>query len=59
MTSCELASLNMGGPSSIPIKCANQDSEIKDPCRGIGPEGNNERKKIATAVIKLQQYNNL
>jgi hypothetical protein len=35
----------MGGPSSNPIRCANQDNEIKDPCRGIGPKGNNERKK--------------
>jgi hypothetical protein len=34
-----------GRASSSPIRCANQDSEIKDPNRGIGPEGNNERKK--------------
>jgi hypothetical protein len=44
-TLCELASLNMGGPSSNPIRCANQDSERKDLGRGIGPEGNDERKK--------------
>jgi hypothetical protein len=44
-TLCELASLNMGGPSSNPIRCANQDNERKDPGRGIGPEGNNERKE--------------
>jgi hypothetical protein len=35
----------MGGLSSNPIRCANQDSEIKDPGRRIGPEGNSERKK--------------
>jgi hypothetical protein len=44
-TLCELESLNMGGPSSNPIRCANQDSERKYPGRGIGLEGNNERKK--------------
>jgi hypothetical protein len=37
--------VNMGGPSSNPIRCANKDSEIKDPGRGIGPKVNNERKK--------------
>ena len=35
----------MGGPSSNPIRCANQDNERKYPSRGIGPEGNGERKK--------------
>jgi hypothetical protein len=35
----------MGGPSSNPIRCANQNSERKDPGRGICPEGNNERKE--------------
>ena len=34
----------MGGPSSNPIRCANQDSERKDLGRGIGPEENSERK---------------
>jgi hypothetical protein len=34
---CELASLNVGEPSSNPIRCANQDNERKDPGRGIGP----------------------
>jgi hypothetical protein len=41
---CELLSLNMGGTSSKPIRCTNQDDERKDPGRQIGPEGNNERK---------------
>jgi hypothetical protein len=35
----------MGGPSSDPIRCANQNSERKDPGRGICPEGNSERKE--------------
>ena len=35
----------MGGPSSDPIRCANQNSDKKDPSRGICPEGNNERKE--------------
>jgi hypothetical protein len=45
MTLCELVSLNMGGLSSNPIRCANQDNERKDLGRGIGPKGNSERKK--------------
>jgi len=44
-TSCELGSLNMGGPSSNPIKCSNQDSERKDPDKGIDLEVNSERKE--------------
>jgi hypothetical protein len=44
-TLCELASLNMGGPSSNHIMCANRDNERKDPGRGIGLEGNSERKE--------------
>ena len=39
---CKLSSLNMGGPSSNPIKCAKQNNERKDPCRGICPKENNE-----------------
>jgi hypothetical protein len=35
----------MGGPSSNPIRCANQNNERKDLGRGICPEGNNERKE--------------
>jgi hypothetical protein len=35
----------MGGPSSNPIRCANQNSERKDPSRGICPGGNSERKE--------------
>ena len=35
----------MGGLSSNPIRCANQNSERKDPGREICPEGNNERKE--------------
>jgi hypothetical protein len=35
----------MGGPSSNPVRCANQNSERKDPGRGICPEGNSERKE--------------
>jgi hypothetical protein len=35
----------MGGPSSNPIRCANQNIERKDPGRGIGLEGNSERKE--------------
>ena len=35
----------MGGPSSDPIKCANQNSEKKDLGIGIGPEGISERKE--------------
>jgi hypothetical protein len=42
---CKLASLNMGGPSSNPIRCSNQNSERKYSGRGIGPEGNSERKE--------------
>jgi len=44
-TLCKLASLNMGGPSSNPIRCADQNNKRKDPGRGICPEGNNETKK--------------
>jgi hypothetical protein len=32
-------------PSSNPIRCAKKDNERKYPGRGIGTEGNNERKK--------------
>jgi hypothetical protein len=35
----------MGGSSSDPIRCANQNSERKDPSRGICPGGNSERKE--------------
>jgi hypothetical protein len=35
----------MGGPSSNPIRCANQNSERKDPSRGICLEGSSERKE--------------
>jgi hypothetical protein len=35
----------MGGPSSDPIRCANQNSEIKDPGKGICHKGNNARKE--------------
>jgi hypothetical protein len=35
----------MGCPSSNPIRCANQNSERKDPSRGICPEGSIERKE--------------
>jgi hypothetical protein len=35
----------MGGPSSNLIKCANQNSERKDPGRGICPKENIERKE--------------
>jgi hypothetical protein len=45
MNLCELASLNMVGSSSNPIKCANQDNERKDPSRGMSPQGNSERKE--------------
>jgi hypothetical protein len=34
----------MGGPSSNPIRCANQNSERKVPSREIGLEGSGERK---------------
>jgi hypothetical protein len=35
----------MGGPSSNPIRCANQNNERKYPGREICSEGNNERKE--------------
>ena len=35
----------MVGPSSDPIRCANQNNESKDPGRGICPGGSNERKE--------------
>jgi hypothetical protein len=35
----------MGGPSSDPIRCTNQNGERKDSDRGICPEGNSERKE--------------
>jgi hypothetical protein len=35
----------MGGPSSNPIRCANQKNEGKDLGRGICLKGNNERKE--------------
>jgi hypothetical protein len=35
----------MGGPSSDSIRCANQNSERKDPSRGICLEGNSQRKE--------------
>ena len=35
----------MGGPSSDPIRCANQNSERKDPSRGICHGENSERKE--------------
>ena len=44
-TLCKLASLTMGGPSSNPIRCANQNNERKERRRGIGPKGNSERKE--------------
>jgi hypothetical protein len=37
--------LNIGVPSFDPIRCANQNNEIKDPGRGICPQGNSERKE--------------
>jgi hypothetical protein len=35
----------MEGPTSAPIRCANQNGERKDPDRGICPEENSERKE--------------
>jgi hypothetical protein len=35
----------MGGPSSDPIRCANQNNERNDPSRGICLEGNSERRE--------------
>jgi hypothetical protein len=35
----------MGGPSSNPIKCSNQNCERKDPSREICPRENNEMKE--------------
>jgi hypothetical protein len=46
---CKLASLNMGGPSSDPIRCVKQNNESKDPSRGICPKGNNESKEPFTS----------
>ena len=43
-TLCKLTSLNMGGPLSDPIRCANQNNERKDPGRGLCPEGDRDRK---------------
>jgi hypothetical protein len=39
-TLCKLASFNMGGHSSSPIRCADQKSERKIPGRWICLEGN-------------------
>jgi hypothetical protein len=35
----------MGGPSSDPIRCANQNNERNDASRGICLEGNSERRE--------------
>ena len=46
----------MGGPSSNPIRCANQNNERKDPGRRIGLEGNNERKnpsRVSVIVVHV------
>jgi hypothetical protein len=45
MNLCKLEILNMGGPSSDPIRCANQNNEIKYPSRGTCHEGISEIKE--------------
>jgi hypothetical protein len=51
-TLCKLTSLNMGGPSSDPIRCANQNNERKDPSRGICPgEAVKEKNPSRVSVI--------
>jgi hypothetical protein len=46
-----LASLNMGGPTPDPIRCANQNSERKYPGRGICLEGSSERKEPSRVSV--------
>jgi hypothetical protein len=40
----------MGGPSSGSIRCANQNSERKDPRRGMCPGGSSERKDPSRGI---------
>jgi hypothetical protein len=46
----------MGGPSLDPIRCANQNSERKDPSRGICPGGSRKEKnpsRISVIVVRV------
>jgi hypothetical protein len=52
-TLCELESLNMGGPSSNPIRCVKKDSERKGPTRGVGPEGRAKEKNPSRVSVIL------
>jgi hypothetical protein len=45
----------MGGPSSNPIRCANQNNERKDPSRGICPgETVKEKNPSRVSVIVVR-----
>jgi hypothetical protein len=48
------ASLNIGGPSSDPFRCAKKNSEIKDPSIGIclvGSMKENNPSRVSVIVI--------
>jgi hypothetical protein len=46
----------MGGPSSNPIRCANQNNERKDPSRVICPMGSrkeNNPSRVSVIVVHV------
>jgi hypothetical protein len=46
----------MGGPSSDPIRCVNQNSQKKYPSRGICPRGSRKEKnpsRVSVIVVRI------